>query len=223
MDPIKEAFLKIKEDISNLRDEIIQIRQEIKDIRFSPPGINQTHIQTNQAQNTPNIPQQTNNQTHIQTNQAQNIPIQASYTSNIDSSIGNKGVPTDKQTHTQTDQQTTNFPISELKQVNNILNSLDSIKKEIRLKFKRLTPQEMLVFSVIYALEDQNYPEITYRIVAKETALSESSIRDYINKLINKGIPITKIRQNNKTIILKISEDLKKIATLATIQNLREL
>jgi len=112
---------------------------------------------------------------------------------------------------------------SEFKQANNILNSLDNIKKGIRLKFKRLTPQEMLVFSVLYNLEEQKIDEITYKTLANKIKLSESSIRDYINKLINKGVPIEKTRQNNKTIILNISQDLKNIATLAAIQDLRAL
>jgi len=81
----------------------------------------------------------------------------------------------------------------------------------------------MLVFSTLYTLEEQNNAEITYRTLANQIGLSESSIRDYINKLTKKGIPIEKIRQNNKIILLKTSQDLKNIATLATIQNLREL
>ena len=80
----------------------------------------------------------------------------------------------------------------------------------------------MLVFNTLYILEE-NSKEITYKIIATQLKLSESSIRDYINKLTNKGIPIEKTRQNNKTIILKISNDLRNIATLATIQTLREL
>ena len=81
----------------------------------------------------------------------------------------------------------------------------------------------MLVFSTLYTIEEQKYDEITYRTLAKQLNLSESSIRDYINKLTKKGVPIEKIRQNNKTILLQISQDLKNIATLATIQDLREL
>ena len=149
------------------------------------------------------------------------------YTTNSDISIGNRGVPTHKPTNQHTNQQTFNYvqntPNSDFKQASDILSSLDSIKKGIRLKFKRLTPQEMLVFSVLYTLEEQNHKNITHRIIATQTNLSESSIRDYINKLINKGVPIEKIKQNNKTINLKISQDLKNIANLATIQNLRQL
>lgn len=215
MDPIKEAFSKIKEEISFLKDEILQLKLEIND------------IQTNPTHKSPQTHQQTDIQTHQQTHSTHNHAVESPYTSNYTSSIGNEGVPTDKQTNTQTDQQYPNHtqitPKSEFKQANDMLESLDNIKKGIRLKFKLLTPQEMLVFSTLYGLEEQNYQEITYRTLATQIGLSESSIRDYINKLIKKGVPIEKIRQNNKIILLKVSLDLKNIATLATIQNLREL
>jgi predicted transcriptional regulator len=207
MDLIKEAFSKIKEDILSLKEDILSLKEDIKNIKQS------TH--------NPTIP------THNPTIPTHNIHVQPLYNQNINSSIGNDGVPTNKPTNQQTNKPTnydTKITInSDFKEVNNIMNSLDNIKKEIRFKFKRLTPQEMLVFSVLYELEEQNHPEITYRVLAIKINLSESSIRDYINKLINKGIPIDKIRQNNKIITLKISKDLKNIATLTTIQNLREL
>jgi hypothetical protein len=216
MDPIKEAFSKIKEDISFLREEIHQIRLEMRDISKTTPTHNSTQI-----------PQQTDKQTNIQTTPVNNHAIEPLYAQNMSISIGNEGVPTDKQTNRQTDKHADDYNPgtinSDFKQVNDILNSLDHIKKGIRLKFKRLTPQEMLIFSTLYSLEEQNNTEVTYRTLATLTGLSESSIRDYVNKLINKGIPIEKIRQNNKTILLKISKDLKNIATLATIQDLREL
>ena len=214
MDLIKEAFSKIKEDILSLKEDILSLKEDIKNIKQS------THNPTIPTHN-PTIP------THNPTIPTHNIHVQPLYNQNINSSIGNDGVPTNKPTNQQTNKPTnydTKITInSDFKEVNNIMNSLDNIKKEIRFKFKRLTPQEMLVFSVLYELEEQNHPEITYRVLAIKINLSESSIRDYINKLINKGIPIDKIRQNNKIITLKISKDLKNIATLTTIQNLREL
>lgn len=201
MDPIKEAFNNIKKDIYYLKEQINDIK-----------------IQINQIQTTSN--QSTHQQTDNQTLPTQNNTIQPLYIQNNDSSIGNEGVPTNKPTHTQTNQHTPNL---DFKEANNILESLDTIKKEIRLKFKRLTPQEMLVFDTLYTFDNQKNIEITYKIIAIQLKLSESSIRDYINKLIKKGIPIEKTRQNNKTIILKISQDLKNIATLSTIQSLRAL
>ena len=81
----------------------------------------------------------------------------------------------------------------------------------------------MVIFNTLYILEeDKKIPEITYKILSKELNLTESSIRDYINKLVNKDIPINKLRKNNKTILLNISDDLKKVATLATLLRLRE-
>ena len=106
-----------------------------------------------------------------------------------------------------------------------ILDSLDAIKKEIRRKFKRITRQEMLVFSTIYQLEEQDTKDegVNYRKIAIKLGLSESSIRDYVHKMIEKGIPIDKEKLNNKQIILHISPELKKIASLSTIITLREI
>ena len=222
MDPIKEAFSKIKEEIYELKAEIYSLRTKVEEIQ-----IQQTNQQTTPTHNLSDIPPQTDNPTHNQAVPTHNYQVEPPYSQDINSSIGNEGVPTDRPTDTQTDQQTYNYTQpthkTDFEQVNEILSSLDNIKKGIRLKFKRLTPQEMLVFSTLYALEDQNTEEITYRTLAEKLHLSESSIRDYTNKLIKKGIPISKLRQNNKTILLKVSQDLKSIATLATICELREL
>ncbi|MDP1728609.1 MAG: winged helix-turn-helix transcriptional regulator, partial [archaeon] len=92
-----------------------------------------------------------------------------------------------------------------------------------RLKFKTITQQEMLVFSTIYQVGEQ-FPEgVEYRQIAQKLGLSESSIRDYTQKLISKGIPVDKIKLNNKKILLKISQKLRNIASLATLMKLREL
>ncbi|PIN77807.1 hypothetical protein COV15_01285 [Candidatus Woesearchaeota archaeon CG10_big_fil_rev_8_21_14_0_10_34_12] len=182
---------------------------------------------------------------HIPTD---NLPLQAPKNQNFDFSIGNGGVPTDRQTDRQTDQQThfsaqlpknliheeidstlhllkKNSKLesnSDFEKADAILASLDSLKKEIRLKFKRLTDQEMLVFSTIYLLEEENSPP-DYRKVAEKLNLTESSIRDYTLKIAKKGIPILKEKQNNKKILLKISPELKKLTSLPSIIQLREL
>ena len=141
-------------------------------------------------------------------------------------STGNGGVPTDRQTDRQTDKNTLNYPkIYEKLAVDNaveILDSLDSLKKEIRLKFKRLTDQEWMIFSTLYQLEEQE-GFTDYKTLSKRLKLTESSIRDYIGRLIKKGIPVEKNKVNNKTIQLSISKNLKKIASLSTIIQLRDL
>lgn len=169
----------------------------------------------------------------------------------IMTSTGNDGVPTNQPTNQQTnqhppishgnepqfpsethqkhekiikiEQKSPNFDkISHLEQVSSVLSTLDNIKKELRIKFKRLTSQEMLVFSAIYSLENESFV-VDYSLLAQKLSLSEISIRDYIHKLIKKGIPIIKTKENNKKIRLSISPDIKKIASLNTILSLREL
>lgn len=247
MDPIKEAFDKIKQDIFSLKLEINSIKQLVSEIKNennkNNEKFNDFMQKTSQQAVNPAIPAHnpTNNHPLISTpahNPTIPAPPYSPINQNITSSTGNRGVPadtsTDRQTYQQTDQQTQNTlnfiqnPVfqtqnHDFERAKELLDSLDSIKKEIRLKFKRLTPQEMQLFSTLYALEDQNIEEITYKVLAQQLRLTESSIRDYTTKLIQKGIPLLKIRQNNKKIVLKISPDLQKVASLSTIIKLREL
>ena len=84
-----------------------------------------------------------------------------------------------------------------------ILESLDSIKKEIRFKFKRLTSQEMIVFSTLYQMEEELF-NVDYKILSKKLNLTESSVRDYIGRLHKeRDSPSRKKRINNKTILLQ--------------------
>ena len=235
MDKLKQAFLKIKNDISELQEQIHQLKQEIS--HYKVPT-NQDITLTSQNI-TPTTPTQTPTMHPLQTDTPTQTPthqqsVQPISPPNLAVSIGNGGVPTDKPTDRQTNQQTDNNAekfaqphkndmINEFQQAQQALDSLDNIKKGIRLKFKRLTPQEMRVFSALYTFEEQNIEEITYKLLANNLNLSESSIRDYTNKLISKGVPIIKTRQNNKKIALSISQDLKNIATLSTINKLRDL
>jgi len=231
MDLIKEAFKKVREDmdslvkeIFSLRIELTEVKEELKRVTREPPSI--TQIPTNPQIN-PVYPKEI--PTH-------NPPYNALKPQNLGISTGNQGVPTDKQTNRQTDTQHINqgettpflFPLQEKTKENvidnaaMILESLDNIKKEIRLKFKRLTDQEILVFSALYQLdEEQGHTE--YRTLAQRLGLSESSIRDYVGRLIKKGIPVEKKKINNKTIHLSVSANLKKIATLQTILQLRDI
>ena len=213
MDPIKEAFMKIKRDITSIFSEIEFLKREIKSLRTVS-----TNSQENQTQ--------TNFPTDKQTDSPENPNLQALYPQNFRISTGNGGVPTDKQTDRQTNRQTQDSkkdPISEFKRIQEILSSLDESKQNIRKTFKSLTNQEMRVFSTIYDLEDAGQEEITYKLLSESLNLSESSIRDYVNKIIQKGVEIGKIKQNNKQILLKIPPTLRKIASLQTIIKLRDL
>lgn len=233
MDQIKEAFQKVRKDIEALTTETDSLKKEIKEIRKRMIELceilkeiskkKQQELVKNKEKSLPTnqhiistIP------THIPTHQHIFKPLKPQ---NLGISTRNQGVPTDKQTDTSTDKQTEKTLKKEENSIDNameILDSLDNLKKEIRLKFKRLTEQEMLVFSILYQLtEEKGYTD--YRTISGKLNLTESSIRDYIGRLIRKGIPVEKTKINNKTIHLSITQNFKKIASLSTILKLREL
>ena len=226
MDQIKSAFQKVKQDMDSMTEEINLLKQisyknnekltQLEEIITNLlPKL--TNLTLNQQVNNPaHTPQISTNTIH---NPAHDLPFKASNTQNLGISTGNEGVPADRQTDRQTDQQTEKPSFGEAL---DILSSLDSLKKEVRNKFKKITDQEFLVFSTIYQLsEEDGY--VDYKTLSQKLNLTESSIRDYIGRLIKKGIPIEKNRINNKIIQLSISEKLKKIASLPAIFQLRSL
>lgn len=137
-------------------------------------------------------------------------------------STGNGGVPADRQADRQMIIEEEIPKKDSLKEASKLLESLDDLRKQVRLKFKQLTEQEFLVFSAIYRIEEET-GSCDYRTLALQLGLTESSIRDYVVKLIRKGIPIEKNKLNNKSIVLSISKNLKIISTLPTIFQLRNL
>jgi hypothetical protein len=235
-DKIKEAFKKVKDDMdfffNELRDlkvSITELKFEISKLATDRQTIKPTNQHISQSENTTSTNIPTQNPTH-------NLPLEAIKTPNLPISIGNKGVPTNKPTNQQTNQHpitsTAKFVLDEktekigkldhLKRVSEIISTLDELKKEVRVKFKKLTNQEMTIYAIIYQLEDQGFL-VDYQLLAERANLSEISIRDYVRKIINKGIPLEKLKQDNKKIILSIPENLKKIASLQTIYSLRDL
>src|SRR3989344_6584578 len=106
MDPIKEAFLKAKQDIDSLRHQIEVLTQEIYELKRTlalqgvaggernPPEVLSTDQQTNTSENSSF---QHINPTHSDT-PTHNLPLYSLKTPFSHSSTGNRGVPTDRQT-----------------------------------------------------------------------------------------------------------------------------
>ena len=243
MDPIKEAFNNVKREISVLQNEFLDMKKELSEIQNSLLILSKslaelvkitasTHKEKKETAKQ-HIPTQITSSTHPSTD---NLHFKAIKSHNINGSIGNDGVPTDRQTDRQTDNPTdnsakiqhnsinplTNSPVA--KQINTtlVLEQLDAIKKELRFKVKRLTNQELLVLSSIYQFEDRG-EIVDYSLLSKNLNLSESSIRDYIQRIIAKGIAINKEKINNKRIVLHMAPELKKLASLNTLLNLRNI
>src|SRR3989344_1078352 len=245
MDHIKDAFAKVKQDILELNSEINFLKYEVIDLNKCLFDIRDilSEIRANTSK-TPRVLSATDQ--HItstddqhtsltSTDQSPHKPLKEQI---IPFSTGNNGVPADRQTDQQTDRQTsldqkptqplilipTPAPLllpkqNPIEDAAKILDSLDSLKREIRLKFRKLTDRELLLFSTIYQLdEEKGYAD--YKSLSYKLGITESSIRDYVGRLLTKGIPLEKIKVNNKTVHLKISPDLKKVASLPTILQL---
>ena len=222
MDEIRRAFQDVRIDIGNLQREIEFLKQDMGEIREDLFEICEIIKKISEKRASTQQVQKPTPSTHPSTLQH---TLEALKHQNIAISTGNQGVPTDKQTDKQTDKYNQFLPEKQENSIDDaarILDSLDSIKKELRLKFKRLTDQEILVFSTLYQLEEE-IGFTDYKTIAQKLSLTESSIRDYIGRIIKKGIPVEKKRINNKNIQLTLSKNLKKIATLSTILQLRDL
>jgi len=98
---------------------------------------------------------------------------------------------------------------------------MNTLKADLKAKFKSLTGQEFYIFSVLYTVE-KSQETVTYSDLAMKTHLTSSSIRDYIQRIIRKGIPITKEKMNNKITLLKVPQELRNLATLDNLMRLRK-
>lgn len=215
MNYIKESFNKVKQDINFLKDELNNLKNELKETRELMIKICES-VQEMANQIDPAHQQIT--PTHPKYIPADNSLFKPLNYQNWQFSTGNQGVPADRQTNQQTDRQAEN----DIENAVEMIKSLDNLKKEISKKFKKLTDQEWLVFSEIYRFdEERGYSD--YRILAEKLNLTESSIRDYVARLIKKGISINKKKLNNKNIQLSISPSLKQITSLSSILALRDL
>ncbi|MBU0957401.1 MAG: hypothetical protein KKF56_01175 [Nanoarchaeota archaeon] len=246
---IKKEISQIKDDNITLRDSLIETLNHLSNLNISIKT-SLEDIKKQQSKLSTQISKIKTTSTHNATLRQE---IEGSKPQDLRVSTGNEGVSTDRQTDTPTDNSTHKIPIissqpphlqitqqtpsimlnpnenieekpksSSLQNASEILENLDNLKKEVRLKIKRLTNQEMRVFSLLYQLDDQQI-DVDYEILSKNLNLTQSSIRDYIQRIITKGIPINKEKINNKKIVLHVSPALRKIATLDTILKLREI
>lgn len=218
MDPVKDAFSKVKEDMELLREEMNQIRKSLIELcDLIPKMIKKQEIEVEKA-----VPAHNLQLPAVESsNPAHNFPFSPQKAQNTGFSTGNEGVPADRQTNQQTDKSSQNKEKSSINEAAEMLKSLDNLKEDIRFKFKNLTNQEWLIFSAIYQLDEEK-GHSDYASIAARLGLTESSIRDYVSRLIKKQIPIEKKRVNNKLILLNISPGFKQLATLSTLLRIRD-
>lgn len=188
---LRRTFSKIREDISSINNEILALKTEINTLKTTLKP--STHVSTHPRQLDPKS-RHTN----------QEFSRIKPYFSN---SIGNNGVSTDRQTHSR--------------QTDRHVKIAESIERDLIDVFKSLTSQEFLIFSVLYTLQENLKRSVTYKDISGRIGLTESTVRDHISRLIDKGIPIIKEKVSNKQVILRISDELRKIATLENLAKLK--
>jgi len=213
-DKIKASFEKVKKDIDFLTEQIIILRrelQEIKDIK--------TNFTDKSSIGNEGVP--TDRQTDTPTSNRFSALIDDRFSPSFET-------PTHIPTQTPTDTQQSNTKVQQTNTNSNtsaqsltsMTELVNTLKNDLKTRFKLLTKQEFHIFSMLFTV-DKTQKSVTYRDLAGKLSLSESSIRDYIQKIIKKGVPIEKERLNNKVTILKIPEEIRHLATLESLLRLR--
>lgn len=89
--------------------------------------------------------------------------------------------------------------------------SIQSLKKDLEERFSSLTNQEFLIFLTVYQLEEDFGRPITYNDLANKLALTSGCIRGYVSSIMRKGLPLNKLKINNRTLTLSIKPDFKDL------------
>lgn len=129
----------------------------------------------------------------------------------INSSTGNKGDL----------QQAINKQSTSNQHTYNTSYNIKSLKNDIINTFKTLTDKEFLIFLTIYQLEEEYQRPVKYLEIAKKLSLSQSFVRGSVSELFVKGIPIEKIKKNNRQVSLSIKKDFKSLNLVSDILNLQ--
>lgn len=249
---IQNSFKKIKEEMLSLNDQILFLKKQLSQTNKSLNYLNSYLLKSISESKSESKTQSSTSTTDSQQtsqNPAHNLHYNKELSPNSHISIGNEGVPADRQQTVDRqimpekleeseepivfslpsltsekkimpdDKGNTENHIPNVSTIKDISLILNELKKELKSKFKNLTNQELLIFSLIYTLNEEK-GEVSYKDISLKANLTESSVRDYISRLEHKGIPLIKEKKNNKMIILKIPDELKHISTLDSLAKL---
>lgn len=182
---LKNSFKKVKEEMNLLSNELKEAKELIINKNKLIKSL-ELKLHTLKEPKTENI---------------------GSFSTFLPSSTGNEGVKqASKQSIKQAIKQSSKqAPNQAFKQ--DMLN----FKKDLDFVFSSLPKQQFLTFLTIYQLEDDFNRPVNYREISEKLHLSPGCIRAYISYLLKKGIPISKIRVNNKTTVLSINPKFREL------------
>ncbi len=106
--------------------------------------------------------------------------------------------------------------------INNKQQSISAIKSDFEVLFRGLTDREFSVFMAIYQLEEDLQAPVSYCEVSKILKITEITVRNYVNSMMNRGIPIEKHRQYNRKVSLSIKKDMRDLNLASKLLKIRQ-
>ncbi|MBT3262082.1 sigma-70 family RNA polymerase sigma factor [Candidatus Woesearchaeota archaeon] len=100
-------------------------------------------------------------------------------------------------------------------------NTISGIREDIQKQFSTLTDREFSAFIAIIELEKQ-FGEVNYSQLANHLNLTEGTVRGAINRIISKGLPVTKERVFNGKTSLFINKAFHDVGLLNKLIQLRQ-
>jgi len=100
-------------------------------------------------------------------------------------------------------------------------STLSELSQTLTLAFQSLTDREFSVFAAIFELQRQ-LPEVTYTDLAQKLTISEPTVRNIVNQLITKKMPLQKVRFFNRKVSLSVSKDFQDLNLLTKLIKLRQ-
>lgn len=229
-DLIFAEMLDLRQKISSIEEKINFFESQLNKLKQNLEQAAQYCAETGQEQQ-----KSGSFSTHFQQFSTHKFPVEHTQNNSakfdritpyFSSSTGNEGVSTLRQHFDNTSTSSHKMLNRTSPEVKNeeqftqqIASFVEEMKKRLKHKFKLLTRQEFNVFSAIYTIVNEKQ-YATYKDIAKMLNLTPSSVRDYVNRLVEKGIPIIKQRHNNKLVLLSLPTELMQLATLEAITKL---
>ncbi|MDP4012712.1 MAG: hypothetical protein Q8R00_03860 [Candidatus Nanoarchaeia archaeon] len=191
-DSIKDAFLKVKEDIQRLEKELAEAKKANLEQKEAILALNKK----------------------IGNLLSSDKSLELNNNFLEESSIGNDGVLSTSTVSTVT-------PSTTFRQSFDSNIDDNPIVADIKKKFQSLTEREFAVFAATYQLEEEFGSQVTYADLAVKLSLSRSSIRDHVGELLLKKVPLIKHQAGDRKVSLSIKKDFRDLNVMSQILTFR--